>query len=120
MKLSGADVLKVVFGVLLGWAYTELAHYVIPFDYRVPALIVAYLLIFLMIFFMVKPARPYALSRWLSLWLTLLAAIIILVEDIAIKGVPVGRLVRGVPTILGTTLIAPFVIGWVYGLLRKK
>ena len=120
MKMTVADLLKVALGVLLAWAYTEIAHYIVPMDYRIPALIVAYLLIFLLVFYLVKPARPYALSRWLSLWLTLLALAIILVEDMFVRGVPLGRLTRGLVTILGTTVVAPFVVGWFYGLVRRK
>lgn len=120
MKMTAMDILKVIFGVLVAWVYTEVQHYVVPFEYRVTCLIVAYLLIFLMIFVLIKPSKPYALSRWLSFWLTLVALVIILIEDIGLKQTPISHLVRGTTTIIGSTLIAPFVVGWVYTLIRKK
>jgi len=119
MKITGTDILKIIFGILIAWAYTEIQHYVLPYEYRIPCLIIAYLLIFLLIFAMIKPEKPFALSRWLSLWLTVIAAVIILIEDIGIKHVPVSNL-RGAPTILGTTIIAPFIIGWIYSLIVSK
>jgi hypothetical protein len=118
--MKGSDYLKVLFGILLGWAYTEVAHFVVPLEYRITGLIVAYFLIFLLIFALIKPAKPLALSRWMSLWLTLVALVIILIEDVGFKQVPISHLTRGLTTILGTTIIAPFVVGWVYGLIRKK
>jgi hypothetical protein len=120
MKITGLDILKIIFGIALAWIYTEVSHYVVPMEYRIPCLIIAYLLVFLLIFALIKPAKPFALSRWLSLWLTVIAAIIILVEDIVIKQTPISHLTRGLTTILGTTMIAPFVVGWIYTLLRRK
>jgi hypothetical protein len=120
MKMTGMDYLKIVFGILVAWAYTEIAHYVVPMDYRITGLIVAYTLIFLSLFALIKPAQPFALSRWMSLRLTIIGLIIILIEDLGLKHVPPSHLVRGTTTILGTTIIAPFVVGWVYSLLARK
>ncbi len=118
--MSAVNILKVVLCVFLAWAGTEIIHYFVPFEYRVFALIAVYLLIFLLVFLLIRPARPYVLSRWLSLWLTLLAIVIIVAEDIIIKGIPISQLVRGVTTIVGLTLLGPFAAGWAYNLFRKK
>jgi uncharacterized membrane protein len=110
------DYLKVLFGILLGWAYTEVAHYMVPMEYRITGLIVAYFLILLLIFALIKPAKPFTLS----LWLTCAAIVIIMIEDIVFKQVPVSRLTRGLTIILCTTIFAPFVVGWIYNLLASK
>ena len=120
MKMTGTDYVKIVIGILIAWAYTEISHYVVPMEYRIPALIVAYLLVFLLLFFLIKPAKPLALSRWMSLQLTIIGLIIILIEDIGLRHVPPSHLLRGATTILGTTIIAPFVVGWIYSLLTRK
>ena len=120
MKMKGMDYVKIVFGILLAWLYAEVSHSFVPMEYRILCLIIAYLLIFLLLFFLIKPSQPFNLSRWLSLRLTAIGLAIIIIEDIVVKGVPLGRLVRGTTTILGTTLIAPFVVGWIYGLLARK
>jgi hypothetical protein len=120
MKMTGTDYLKILVGIAFGWAYTEVSHYLVPMEFRIPCLIVAYFLVFLLVFFLIKPARPFALSRWMSLWLTVAALAIILVEDVCVKAVPLSHLARGMTTILGTTVIAPFVVGWLYRLLARK
>jgi hypothetical protein len=120
MKMTGMDYLKVLFGILLAWAYTEAAHFVVPQEYRITGLVVAYFLIFLLVFALIKPAKPFALSRWLGLWLTCAAVVIIMIEDIVFKQVPVSRLTRGLTIILCTTIVAPFIAGWVYSLLARK
>jgi hypothetical protein len=120
MKLKAKDYIAIFFAVLAGYFYLEVQKLFLPQIMWRPAMVAAYLAIFVVLFYIVNPKRPYDLSKWMSLWMTVVAFCIIVVLDIMIKHIAMARLVRGVPVILGTTIIAPFIAGYLYVLMSKK
>jgi hypothetical protein len=120
MKMTLRDYGIIVVGILLGYIYTECQRFFVPAELRWPALIVVYFLVFFYIFVLIKPKKPYELSKWMSIYLTLIALLIIIIEDIGIKHVPMSRLMVGAPKILATTLVAPYLCGAVYLFFNKK
>ena len=120
MKLKMKDYIAIFLGIVVAYYYLEIQRLFLPQVMLRPAMVVAYLIIFLVLFYVIDPKKPYDLSKWMSLWLTVVAACIIIVLDIMIKHIAMARLMRGVPVILGTTLIAPYVAGYLYGLMAKK
>jgi hypothetical protein len=120
MKLKLKDYIAVFFGVIVAYYYLEVQKLFIPYVLWRPGMAVAYLIIFLALFYIINPEKPYELSKWMSIWLTVVAACIIVVLDILVKRVAMARLMHGAPYILATTLIAPFIAGYLYGLIAKK
>jgi hypothetical protein len=120
MKLKMKDYIAIFIGIVVAYYYLEVQKLFLPQAFWRPAMVAAYLVIFLALFYVIDPEKPYALSKWMSIWLTVVAACIIIVLDIMIKHIAMARLMRGVPVILGTTLIAPYIAGYLYGLMAKK
>ena len=120
MKLKMKDFIAIFIGIVAAYYYLEVQKLFLPQALWRPAMIVAYLVIFLALFYVINPEKPYDLSKWMSIWLTVVAAGIIIVLDILIKHIAMARLMRGAPYILGTTIIAPYIAGYLYGLMAKK
>ncbi len=120
MKLKIKDYIAIFIGVLVAYFYLEVQKLFLPYVMWRPAMVAAYLVIFVVLFYIINPERPYDLSKWMSLWMTVVALCIIVALDIIIKHISLGRLMHGAPYILATTLIAPFIAGYLYGLMSKK
>ena len=120
MKLKMKDYIAIFIGVLVAYYYLEAQKLILPQVMWRPAMVVAYLMIFVVLFYVINPEKPYDLSKWMSLWMTVVAACIIVVLDVMIKHIAMGRLMRGAPVILATTLIAPFIAGYLFGLMAKR
>ena len=120
MNLKLKDYGSILIGIVAGYFYTEIQRLFMPQSFRWTALIIAYFIIFLAVFAMIGPENPYSLSRFMSIWLTLIAALIILIEDIGIKHVEISRLAFTAPRLLATVIIVPFITGFFYSMIKKR
>jgi hypothetical protein len=120
MKISWKNVFSFVLVIALGWLYTEYQHFFIPQIISRPMLVLFYLIIFTGLFILVRPAKIENLSKALSLCLTTFAAVIIGVEDLLIKKIPLEQLWVGTVIILSSTIFLPFIAGFIYKKITER
>jgi hypothetical protein len=114
--LTGRDYVLLLAVVVVAYVFTEAQHYVIPEQVRPFTYLLAVFLLLLAFFFMVKPAEPVELGKTLAIILGMIAAIIVVIEDILIR----HNYAYTVLIFIAGAALLPLVAGSIYRMLAKK
>jgi hypothetical protein len=114
MRLRGRDWLALVALIVIGRGWIAVDQAFLPQRALMPVFLALLVALMAGFFVCVRPAQPLALARTLAVTLGPLVAVLIVIQHV-IVGFDLNYK-HGI--VLGSTLVVPFVVAGVYGLMR--